>query len=387
MARKSAVLVVVLVVLAGCSGMGGSGSGDAADLQKAQSGDGAGGDGGDGGSGGADGGDAGSGDGSGEASNEQFSADDAEGGGAAASVDRALIKTGSVAVEVENYSAAETAIESRAVALGGYVSASESTLHRSENETWRTGYVEVRVPSSNFTAMFDSSRGQGTVLSADTNTKDVTDKLVDLNARLENLRAQRDRLRSLYESANTTEELLHVQERLSSVQGEIERLEAQKRSLRDQVAFSAPRRTPRAEPEPESPPTGERTPFHEQSPVAVFLSSLAGLVRFARTAFIAGVAALPWVVGLGLPAVLVVRAGRRFGAPSRLPVVGNRPDSGGLPARDDGVVGDVEAPAESERTAATNSDGDEGQASSDGSAATGESGPDESDSDADAEEN
>ncbi|WP_415381831.1 DUF4349 domain-containing protein [Halosimplex sp. TS25] len=345
MVRKSALLVVVLVVLAGCSGMGGNDGGDgAADLQAdrgADAGAGGGDDGGDGASGGG-------GDGSKEPANEQFSADDAEGGGAAASVDRALIKTGTVRVEVGNYSAAEAAVESRAAELGGYVSSSEATLHRTDNETWRTGYVEVRVPSSNFTAMFESSRGQGTVLSADSNTKDVTDQLVDLNARLENLRAQRDRLRSLYESANTTEELLHVQERLSSVQGEIERLEAKKRSLRDQVAFSTLRvelREP--EPEPESPPTGERTPFHEQSPVAVFLSSVAGLVRFARTAFIAGVAALPWVLGIGLPALLAVRVGRRFGGASRLPVVGGRSDSARFTERDGDVVGDVRPPAES----------------------------------------
>ncbi|WP_436924528.1 DUF4349 domain-containing protein [Halosimplex amylolyticum] len=380
MVRKSALLVVVLVVLAGCSGMGGNDGGDgAADLQ-ADQGDGAGGGGSDGG----DGGSGGGGDGSGEPANEQFSADDAGGdAGAAASVDRALIKTGSVTVEVENYSAAEGAVESRAVDLGGYVSSSDTTLHRTDNDTWRTGYVEVRVPSANFTAMFDASRGQGTVLSADSNTKDVTDQLVDLNARLENLRAQRDRLRSLYESANTTEELLHVQERLSSVQGEIERLEAKKRSLRDQVAFSTLRvelREP--EPEPESPPTGERTPFHEQSPVAVFLSSVANVVRFARTAFIAGVAVLPWALGLGLPALLVVGASRRFGGSVRLPVVGDRTDSAALPSRED-VTEDVQPAGEPDSETDQSADESEEDAEpSDGSATSQDEGADHEPDDA-----
>ncbi|WP_459194003.1 DUF4349 domain-containing protein [Halosimplex sp. J119] len=372
MVRKSAVLVVVLVVLAGCSGMGGGDGGENADLEVAKDGgDGAGGANGAAGGGDGSAGDGGPGGDSSEAKKE-FSADDSgNGGDAAASVDRALIKTGTVEVEVDNYSVAESAVESRAAELGGYVSASESTLHRTDNETWRTGYVEVRVPSSNFTAMFDASRGQGTVLSADSNTKDVTDKLVDLNARLENLRSQRDRLRSLYESANTTEDLLHVQEQLSSVQQEIERLEAQKRSLEDRVAFSTLTvELDEPEPEPESPPTGERTPFHEQSPVAVFLSSVAGLVRFARTAFIAGVAALPWVVGLGVPAVLAVQAGRRFGRNSRLPIVGGRERSPEFPAPEDAGVS--RSPSESDTTEAE-SDAVEPESAEDDSDSAGQS--------------
>lgn len=327
MGRKAAVLVVVLVALAGCASMGSGDSAnrEGADLQ-ANGGDG-GGDGGDGSSGAGSGGDGGSG--GGDAAEAEFSASDGGGGGqgsAAVQVDRALIKTGEVTVEVENYSVAERAVGDRAAALGGYVSGSNVELHHRENETWRTGYVEVRVPSANFTALYEGAQSEGTVLSADSNTKDVTDQLVDLNARLENLRAQRDRLRSLYDSANTTEDLLDVGEQLSEVQGEIERLEARQRSLRDKVSLSTVRVELR-EPEPDAVAPEEPTPFHEQSPAAVFASSVGGFVTFARTAFVAGVAAVPWVVGLGVPAVLVVGAGRRVGIARRLPFVGGRSGS------------------------------------------------------------
>jgi hypothetical protein len=323
MGRKAAVLVVVLVALAGCSGMG---SGDSAnreggDLQ-ANGGDGGGG--GDGSSGGGDDGSGGS-----DAADAEFSASDDGGtgqGSAAARVGRALIKTGEVTVEIENYSVAERAVKDRATDLGGYVSGSNVQLHHRENETWRTGYVEVRVPSANFTALYEGAQSEGTVLSADSNTKDVTDQLVDLTARLENLRAQRDRLRSLYDSANTTEDLLDVGEQLSEVQGEIERLEAQQRALRDRVSFSTVRVELR-EPEPDAVAPEEPTPFHEQSPVAVFAASVGGFVTFARTVFVAGVAAVPWIVGLGVPALLVVGAGRRVGVGRRLPFVGGRSSS------------------------------------------------------------
>ncbi|QLH78734.1 DUF4349 domain-containing protein [Halosimplex rubrum] len=328
MGRKAAILVVVLIALAGCASMG---SGDSANQEGAdlQASGGDGGDGGGDGSSGAGGSGGDGGSGGSDAADAEFGAsDDGDGAGqsAAAQVDRALIKTGEVTVEVENYSVAERAVSDRAGALGGYVSESNVQLHNRENRTWRTGYVEVRVPSANFTALYEGAQSEGTVLSADSNTEDVTDQLVDLTARLENLRAQRDRLRSLYDSANTTDDLLDVGEQLSEVQGEIERLEAQQRSLRDRVSFSTVRVELR-EPEPDAVAPAEPTPFHEQSPVAVFASSVGGFVTFARTVFVAGVAAVPWVLGLGVPALLVVGAGRRVGVKRRLPFVGGRSDS------------------------------------------------------------
>ena len=306
MVQIKVAFVAALVVFAGCSGFGGqSDSGDVdAGMERGDGGD----SGGDSAPSSGDGGNGGSG------SEQKFGASGSADGqqGEPAQLDRALVKTGRMTVEVENFSTARAAVTEEARALGGYVSASDATLHRSDNATWRTGYVEVRVPTSNFTAIFESTRGQGTVLRADSETKDVTDQLVDLNARLENLRAQRDQLRSLYETANTTEGLLSVQERLSNIQQEIERLEANRRSLRDRVAFSTLRvelREP--EPEPESEPVEEEPAFHEQSPGAVFLSSLSDLVTFGRTVLIASVAALPWVLGLGVPLLVVLGVLRR----------------------------------------------------------------------------
>ena len=318
MVQVKVALVAVLVVFAGCSGFGGqSDSGDVdAGMERGDGGDGSGDSAPSSGDGGGDGG---------SGSEQKFGASGSADGqqGEPAQLDRALVKTGQMTVEVENFSTARAAVTDEARALGGYVSASDATLHRSDNATWRTGYVEVRVPTSNFTAIFESTRGQGTVLTADSETKDVTDQLVDLNARLENLLAQRDQLRSLYETANTTEGLLSVQERLSNVQQEIERLEANRRSLRDRVAFSTLRvelREP--EPEPESEPVEEEPAFHEQSPGAVFLSSVSDLATFARTVLIASVAALPWVLGLGVPVLVVVGLVRRSSLLASLPFVG-----------------------------------------------------------------
>jgi len=297
--RVVAVAVVALVLLAGCAGAGGDGGRASSEPGAAQSG---GGPGGDGGSGGDTGFDSAQGDDGGDAA--------ASGGASAAIQNRAIIKTGTVRIEVDNATATRTRLESRVAELGGYTAGSDVTRYQENNETWLEGHVVLRVPSENFSTMKEAASENATVLSEQTETQDVTDQLVDLNARLENLRAERNQLRELYNRSNSTEDVLAVQERLSDVQGEIERLEAQKRSLEDRVAYST-LRVEYQEPRPEFAQI-EQTSFYEQSPLEALSNSIATLVRVARTLFLAGVIVLPWLAVAAIPVGLLTVIVRRF---------------------------------------------------------------------------
>ncbi|MDY6765182.1 MAG: DUF4349 domain-containing protein, partial [Halobacteria archaeon] len=151
---------------------------------------------------------------------------------------RYIIRTGNVDLRVNDFDSTTEEITSTVESYGGFVSDTQEDLHTRGNQTWKTGRLVLRVPSENFTDLLQFVKNQGTVLASETNAKDVTDRVVDLEARLKNLKAQRDRLRQLFERANETEDILKIEERLSEVQGEIERTEAQLRSLKQQVAFS-----------------------------------------------------------------------------------------------------------------------------------------------------
>lgn len=317
MARKRTFLTVavaLLVVLAGCASIGseggaaggGDGGGEdfAASQDRAEEMD-SGGDGGDGGGG--DAAPASRGDGGGTG---------ADGGQAAVSgqplqVDRAIIRTGTVELRVEGFDTARAAIADSARSHGGYVSGSGSTLHTRDNESWTTGYVVVRVPSDQFADVLSGARSRGTVLDEKTRTEDVTDQLVDIEARLTNLRERRDRLRSFYEQANSTGELLRIEEELSSVQSDIEQLEAKQRSLEQRVSFA----TLRVElEEPEPGPTPDEDPTFAASLVSTFLGSMATLGNMISgfALFVAGLA--PFLLFLGLPALAIgLFARRRFG--------------------------------------------------------------------------
>ncbi|AKU07661.1 MULTISPECIES: DUF4349 domain-containing protein [Haloferax] len=220
---------------------------------------------------------------------------------------RAVIKNGQIELTVDEFNESRDAVESTAESYGGYVSDSNEYVNRRSGGTYRSGQLVVRVPSEDFSAFMADMKDLGEVERVETNSQDVTDQLVDIEARLSNLRAQRDRLRELYESANTTEDVLAVEERLTDVQTEIERLEAQKQSLEDRVALSTVRVS-----------LSERPPgpaqWYDTPVLQAFSESVNGAFVALRALVVAVAYAVPYLVVFGgLLAILgsgVVLAGR-----------------------------------------------------------------------------
>lgn len=291
-ARTVGLLVVALaVVLAGCSGgmQAGSDGGEPTALAENEAATASAGD--------------------GKSGDAEFQGQSLDTSGSAMVLQRARIMTGQVRLEVEDFEKARSRVVAATRERGGFVSGSDVNLHRDGNRTWKTGQVVVRVPRENFSALKEAVESHGTVVSSGTDSKDVTDQLVDIEARLKNLRAQREKLRNLYEEANETEDVLEVQKRLSEVQTEIERLEARQRSLQNRVAYSTI--TVRIqEPEPGEPSVTERVAWYETGVIAAFLSSVHG-VGVALRALVVGFAyALPYLAVFGIPlggAVLLVK--------------------------------------------------------------------------------
>lgn len=327
------VALVAVVVLAGCGSLGGGGGAANA---------------GDGGGGGADGASGPAGGDGGESGGEAGGGEDALAGQTQAQVDRAVIRTGTIELRVEDFEAARSAVAERARSLGGYVSESGSTRNTRDNRSWMTGYVVVRVPAERFSDALADARERGTVLSEGTETEDVTDRLVDLEARLTNLRERRDRLRSFYERANSTEELLRVEERLSSVQSEIEQLEAERRALENRVAFSTLRVELR-EPEP-----GADADEPGNSPVSAFLGSVGALGDLLYGAVLLAARLGPFVLFGG--AVLAAGLLARRVAGGRLPWRADAPAAGESEPPRDGDPGDGSDPAEAEEAPAGEED-------------------------------
>jgi coenzyme F420-reducing hydrogenase delta subunit len=302
MARRTLAVVALalLLALAGCSGLGGTQSdGPDADTRNAD---------------GAVEGDAG-GNGNGAAGGDQSVATGDDGvreyTGRQPARERQLIRTGEIRLRVDDGAATGEAVRALATDRGGFVAESTVEVHERHNETWRSARIVLRVPSGDFDATVAGIESMGEVRNAQTGTEDVTDQLVDIEARLENLRAERDRLRTLYEQANETEDVLAVQRELADVQEEIERLEARKASLEQDVAYSTitvhlEERPPDA-PEPEPEPA-----WYQTGLLAAFLQSVDGVVTTVRALAVAGAYLAPYVLVFGTPLVGGAVALRRW---------------------------------------------------------------------------
>ena len=146
-----------------------------------------------------------------------------------------IVRTGTLILEVGDVGAALDAARSAIADLGGYVAGSET---RNEGDR-TTATIVYRVPVARWDDAVAGLRGlAGRVIEERTESAEVTDQVVDLDARLANLRSSETALQGIMDRAATIDDVLLVQTRLTEVRGEIERLAAQKLALEHQAALS-----------------------------------------------------------------------------------------------------------------------------------------------------
>ena len=144
---------------------------------------------------------------------------------------RQLIRRGMIGVAVVELEPARARLERSASALGAEVSRAEVT------EDSRAEYV-LRVPPERLEGLMDSVATLGDVDSRTVSAEDVTERVVDAEARLAALRASRDRLTQLLERATSVQDVISVERELARVQGEIESLDGRLQAIKGQVAMS-----------------------------------------------------------------------------------------------------------------------------------------------------
>jgi hypothetical protein len=150
------------------------------------------------------------------------------------SLDRKIISTASIQLEVKNVQIIFNEITNITVAQGGFISSSSVYDAGGRNN----GQVTVRIPQANFYQTVEQIEALGTTKSKQISGQDVTEEFIDTGARLDNLKRQEARLQEILKMANTVKDVLEVEHELERVRGEIERLTGRLNYLNRSVEMS-----------------------------------------------------------------------------------------------------------------------------------------------------
>ncbi|MCU0541665.1 MAG: DUF4349 domain-containing protein [Oscillatoriaceae cyanobacterium Prado104] len=102
----------------------------------------------------------------------------------------------------------------------------------------QTATMEIRVPQEKLDETLDALAKLGTVQNRGLTAEDVTNQLVDSEARLKNLRKSEEAVLKIMERSGSVGDVLKASQELSKIRESIELIEAQLKSLRGQVAYS-----------------------------------------------------------------------------------------------------------------------------------------------------
>jgi anti-sigma factor RsiW len=147
-----------------------------------------------------------------------------------------VIRTATLRVVVKEFSAVRPAVEAIVAQAGGFIDQMTVT---GDTATARELRGRLRVPGDRLTAVLARLRQIGQVVEDTQGSEDVTDQIVDLDARLVSARATEKRLTELL--ANRTGKLsdvLEVEREITRVRLDIERLDAEKTNMGRRVTYA-----------------------------------------------------------------------------------------------------------------------------------------------------
>ena len=217
---------------------------------------------------------------------------------------RSIVYTGSITVRVENVTTAAAQVTGIASAAGGFIGADE----RHSGTGADTANLTLRVPADKFTSVVDQLAELGTEEVRGLNTEDVTEQVVDLDARISVQKARLESGKKLLSQAKSLDDLVMLEREVATRESDLAALEAKKRRLADLTALSTitvvllDPDASRAE-DPDDEPPG-------------FLAGLSGgwkalVASLSVLLTVLGVL-LPWLVVLGGPAAGILYLLKRY---------------------------------------------------------------------------
>ncbi|MBL6446297.1 DUF4349 domain-containing protein [Fulvivirga sp. 29W222] len=150
-------------------------------------------------------------------------------------VERKVIKTANVNMQVENLDSAKSNIDNIIKQFNAYV----NTDNRTNNNYRLSLEMTIRVQQDQLGALLKKIITQASfVYTNNINAQDVTEEFVDLKIRLKNKRAVEEQYREILKKAHKVEDILKVENELRMIREEIEAKEGRLNFLNSQVNMS-----------------------------------------------------------------------------------------------------------------------------------------------------
>lgn len=152
-------------------------------------------------------------------------------------IERKIIKTGQLNLEVENYKATATQIKDLVKDMQGYIVNENTHIYNRERKLL-AGNLAVRIPQERFDEALALIEDMGSADGLNADSQDVTEEYVDVESRLKAMRLKEERLLTILDKTGTLGDVLAVENELANTRANLEALEGRLKYLNNRTELS-----------------------------------------------------------------------------------------------------------------------------------------------------
>lgn len=138
---------------------------------------------------------------------------------------RKIIQRGQLTIEVENFDDVHKNVLDLVESSNGYIQHNEVYYYiqnrEKPEESLKNANMELRIPSNDFSRIFEEIKALGVTVEENTSGEDITENYMDLDNQVENLKIQEERLREILKKADKVEDLLKIENELNRIRTQI----------------------------------------------------------------------------------------------------------------------------------------------------------------------
>ena len=219
--------------------------------------------------------------------------------------EKKIIRTASMTIQTKTFEDSLNALKSACEGQGGWIESSSENVNSYTG--LRTAYLTLRVPQTGLDAYLAGTEGLGRITSRSESADDVTETYQDTATRLATQQALMARLQALITESADLSDLLALESQIADTQYQIDRLQSSLNTTDRQVNYSTVHVTLQEE---KNVPLTETTVSFGDRIISAIEMGFEALVEFLQDMVIFLVAALPFIVIVGV-VVIVVKIVRR----------------------------------------------------------------------------